>query len=84
MLRSRSQNSIWYIFSIFDISTSLILRSRDKDVFTALLSVFIREQEAKLVQDRISNVEKHFAELCTTFAAYTRKAARFVYNNYYR
>lgn len=34
------------------------------------------EQEAKFVQDRISNVEKHFAELCTTFAAYTRKAAR--------
>lgn len=36
----------------------------------------IWEQEAKFVQDRISNVEKHFAELCTTFAAYTRKAAR--------
>ncbi|XP_054006100.1 CBY1-interacting BAR domain-containing protein 1-A isoform X2 [Hylaeus anthracinus] len=34
------------------------------------------EHEAKFVQDRISNVEKHFAELCTTFAAYTRKAAR--------
>ncbi|XP_076669184.1 CBY1 interacting BAR domain containing protein Fam92 isoform X3 [Andrena cerasifolii] len=34
------------------------------------------EQEAKFVQDRISNVEKHFAELCTAFATYTRKAAR--------
>nr|XP_034173122.1 protein FAM92A-like isoform X5 [Osmia lignaria]XP_034173127.1 protein FAM92A-like isoform X5 [Osmia lignaria] len=34
------------------------------------------EQEAKFVQDRISNVEKHFAELCVTFAAYARKAAR--------
>ncbi|XP_033328526.1 CBY1 interacting BAR domain containing protein Fam92 isoform X2 [Megalopta genalis] len=34
------------------------------------------EREAKFVQDRISNVEKHFAELCTSFAAYTRKAAR--------
>ncbi|XP_076658201.1 CBY1 interacting BAR domain containing protein Fam92 isoform X2 [Halictus rubicundus] len=34
------------------------------------------EHEAKFVQDRISNVEKHFAELCTSFAAYTRKAAR--------
>ena len=42
---------------------------------------FAREQEAKFVQDRISNVEKHFAELCTAFAAYTRKAARFVYND---
>ncbi|KZC10935.1 Protein FAM92A1 [Dufourea novaeangliae] len=36
----------------------------------------IWEHEAKFVQDRISNVEKHFAELCTAFAAYTRKAAR--------
>ncbi|XP_048508249.1 CBY1-interacting BAR domain-containing protein 1-B isoform X2 [Athalia rosae] len=36
----------------------------------------ICEQEAKFVQERISSVEKHFAELCTTFAAYTRKTAR--------
>ncbi|XP_020293349.1 protein FAM92A1-A isoform X4 [Pseudomyrmex gracilis] len=36
----------------------------------------VYEQEAKFVQDRITGVEKHFAELCTTFAAYTRKAAR--------
>ncbi|XP_066594729.1 CBY1-interacting BAR domain-containing protein 1 [Prorops nasuta] len=36
----------------------------------------ICEQEAKFVQDRIASVEKHFAELCTIFAAYTRKAAR--------
>ncbi|XP_015109569.1 protein FAM92A-A isoform X2 [Diachasma alloeum] len=34
------------------------------------------EQEAKFVQDRITGVEKHFAELCTVFAAFTRKAAR--------
>ncbi|KAK2587102.1 hypothetical protein KPH14_002868 [Odynerus spinipes] len=34
------------------------------------------EQEAKFVHDRISTVEKHFAELCTIFAAFTRKAAR--------
>ncbi|XP_024935610.1 protein FAM92A-B isoform X3 [Cephus cinctus] len=33
------------------------------------------EQEAKFVQERISSVEKHFAELCTIFAAFTRKAA---------
>ncbi|XP_068989979.1 CBY1-interacting BAR domain-containing protein 1 isoform X3 [Neodiprion pinetum] len=36
----------------------------------------ICEQEAKFVQERISAVEKHFAELCTIFAAFTRKAAR--------
>ncbi|XP_046413857.1 protein FAM92A-A isoform X2 [Neodiprion fabricii] len=38
----------------------------------------ICEQEAKFVQERISAVEKHFAELCTIFAAFTRKAARFL------
>ncbi|KAL0132737.1 hypothetical protein PUN28_000462 [Cardiocondyla obscurior] len=38
--------------------------------------LFVSEQEAKFVQDRITGVEKHFAELCTTFAAFTRKAAR--------
>ncbi|KAK0160997.1 hypothetical protein PV327_009518 [Microctonus hyperodae] len=36
----------------------------------------ICEQEAKFVQERIAAVEKHFAELCTIFAAFTRKAAR--------
>ncbi|XP_012229644.1 CBY1-interacting BAR domain-containing protein 1 isoform X2 [Linepithema humile] len=36
----------------------------------------VYEQEAKFVQDRITGVEKHFAELCTVFAAFTRKAAR--------
>ncbi|KAG5306068.1 PREDICTED: protein FAM92A1-A isoform X3 [Acromyrmex echinatior] len=34
------------------------------------------EQEAKFVQDRITGVEKYFAELCSIFAAFTRKAAR--------
>ncbi|RLU25696.1 hypothetical protein DMN91_001853 [Ooceraea biroi] len=36
----------------------------------------VYEQEAKFVQDRITGVEKHFAELCTIFGAFTRKAAR--------
>ncbi|RLU18453.1 hypothetical protein DMN91_009164 [Ooceraea biroi] len=36
----------------------------------------VYEQEAKFVQDRITGVEKHFAKLCTIFAAFTRKAAR--------
>ncbi|XP_047350226.1 CBY1-interacting BAR domain-containing protein 1-A-like isoform X4 [Vespa velutina] len=36
----------------------------------------ICEQEAKFVHDRITGVEKHFAELCAIFAAFTRKAAR--------
>ncbi|XP_063236638.1 uncharacterized protein LOC134538949 isoform X3 [Bacillus rossius redtenbacheri] len=34
------------------------------------------EQQARFIQERISTVEKHFAELCTSFAAYTRKASR--------
>ncbi|XP_050448585.1 CBY1-interacting BAR domain-containing protein 1-A isoform X1 [Cataglyphis hispanica] len=36
----------------------------------------VYEQEAKFVQDRITGVEKHFAELCTIFAAFARKTAR--------
>ncbi|XP_033208981.1 protein FAM92A-A [Belonocnema kinseyi] len=36
----------------------------------------ICEQEVKFVQERISATEKNFSELCTVFAAFTRKAAR--------
>ncbi|XP_058802635.1 CBY1-interacting BAR domain-containing protein 1-A isoform X2 [Phymastichus coffea] len=36
----------------------------------------VGEKEAKFVQERIDAVEKHFAELCSVFAAHTRKAAR--------
>ncbi|XP_014215410.2 protein FAM92A [Copidosoma floridanum] len=36
----------------------------------------IGEREAKFVLERIDNLEKHFAEFCTVFAAYARKAAR--------
>ncbi|XP_053599758.1 CBY1-interacting BAR domain-containing protein 1-A isoform X3 [Plodia interpunctella] len=34
------------------------------------------EQQAKFIQDRIANVEKHFGELCVAFGDYTRKTAR--------
>ncbi|CAH0726028.1 unnamed protein product, partial [Brenthis ino] len=34
------------------------------------------EQQAKFIQDRISNVEKNFGELCVGFGDYTRKTAR--------
>ncbi|XP_049951473.1 CBY1-interacting BAR domain-containing protein 1 isoform X2 [Schistocerca serialis cubense] len=33
------------------------------------------EQQAKFIQERISTVEKHFADLCAVFAEYTRKNA---------
>ncbi|KDQ71561.1 protein FAM92A-A isoform X2 [Zootermopsis nevadensis] len=36
---------------------------------------FACEQQAEFIQERIATVEKHFAELCTIFAAYTRKSA---------
>ncbi|XP_057334019.1 CBY1-interacting BAR domain-containing protein 1-A isoform X1 [Microplitis mediator] len=36
----------------------------------------ICEEEARFIQERITAVEKHFAELCTSFAAYARKSAR--------
>ena len=45
-----------------------------KNIFFLLVS----SEEARFVQDRIAGVEKHFAELCTIFAAFTRKSARFV------
>ncbi|VVD00776.1 CBY1-interacting BAR domain-containing protein 1 isoform X2 [Leptidea sinapis] len=34
------------------------------------------EQQAKFIQDRITNVEKHFGDLCVGFGDYTRKTAR--------
>ncbi|CAH2240560.1 jg21034 [Pararge aegeria aegeria] len=34
------------------------------------------EQQAKFIQDRISNVEKNFGDLCVGFGDYTRKTAR--------
>ncbi|XP_032530006.2 CBY1-interacting BAR domain-containing protein 1 isoform X2 [Danaus plexippus] len=34
------------------------------------------EQQAKFIQDRITNVEKNFGELCAGFGDYTRKTAR--------
>lgn len=52
----------------------MYIRANYTYVNTFLL--FISEQEAKFVQDRITGVEKHFAELCMIFAAFTRKAAR--------
>lgn len=36
------------------------------------------EQQAKFIQDRITNVEKNFGELCVAFGDYTRKTARSV------
>ncbi|XP_030831360.1 protein FAM92A isoform X2 [Strongylocentrotus purpuratus] len=35
-----------------------------------------RENQSKFVQQRINAVEKHFAELCQDFSAYSRKLAR--------
>ncbi|XP_038068066.1 protein FAM92A-like isoform X1 [Patiria miniata] len=35
-----------------------------------------RENQAKFIQQRINNVEKHFADLCQQFSAYSRKVAR--------
>ncbi|RZF42183.1 hypothetical protein LSTR_LSTR004332 [Laodelphax striatellus] len=34
------------------------------------------EQQAKFANDRISSVEKHFSDLCSVMAGYTRKVAR--------
>lgn len=35
-----------------------------------------RDIQTKQIQDNITNVEKHFGDLCQLFAAYVRKTAR--------
>ncbi|XP_033626877.1 protein FAM92A-like [Asterias rubens] len=35
-----------------------------------------RENQAKFIQQRINNVERHFSDLCQLFGAYSRKLAR--------
>ncbi|RLU25238.1 hypothetical protein DMN91_003331 [Ooceraea biroi] len=61
---SKQQSTVWVFQS--EPKPTKVVRSRSA----------ANEQEAKFVQDRITGVEKHFAELCTIFAAFTRKAAR--------
>ncbi|XP_061738250.1 CBY1-interacting BAR domain-containing protein 1 [Nerophis ophidion] len=36
----------------------------------------MRDNQTKRIQERISNVEKHFGEMCQAFAAYGRNSAR--------
>ncbi|CAO2581155.1 CBY1-interacting BAR domain-containing protein 1, partial [Lemmus lemmus] len=38
--------------------------------------LFSRDAQTKQLQDAVTNVEKHFGELCQIFAAYVRKTAR--------
>nr|XP_042126768.1 protein FAM92A isoform X2 [Peromyscus maniculatus bairdii] len=40
------------------------------------VSPFSRDAQTKQLQDAVTNVEKHFGELCQIFAAYVRKTAR--------
>lgn len=43
---------------------------------TCSVSPFPRDAQTKQLQDAVTNVEKHFGELCQIFAAYVRKTAR--------
>lgn len=36
----------------------------------------IRDNQTRKIQENITNVEKHFGEMCQMFAAYVRKTAR--------
>lgn len=37
---------------------------------------FSRDSQTRKIQENITNVEKHFGEMCQMFAAYVRKTAR--------
>ncbi|XP_030914366.1 protein FAM92A [Geospiza fortis] len=39
-------------------------------------AAFLRDNQTRQMQDAVSNVEKHFGELCQIFAGYVRKTAR--------
>lgn len=39
-------------------------------------SLVSRDNQTRQIQDAVSNVEKHFGELCQIFAGYVRKTAR--------
>lgn len=41
-----------------------------------LYSIFSRDSQTRKIQENITNVEKHFGEMCQMFAAYVRKTAR--------
>ena len=40
------------------------------------VSCLSRDAQTRQLQDAVTNVEKHFGELCQIFAAYVRKTAR--------
>ena len=40
------------------------------------LILLTRDNQTKQIQENLSNVEKHFGDMCQLFAAYVRKTAR--------
>uniref|UniRef100_A0A671EV50 CBY1 interacting BAR domain containing 1 n=1 Tax=Rhinolophus ferrumequinum TaxID=59479 RepID=A0A671EV50_RHIFE len=44
--------------------------------FAFCVTFFSRDAQTRQLQDAVTNVEKHFGELCQIFAAYVRKTAR--------
>ncbi|XP_010617933.1 protein FAM92A isoform X2 [Fukomys damarensis] len=47
-----------------------------EDVSSFMSPFFFRDAQTRQLQDAVTNVEKHFGELCQIFAAYVRKTAR--------
>uniref|UniRef100_A0A8C8AWA7 CBY1 interacting BAR domain containing 1 n=1 Tax=Otus sunia TaxID=257818 RepID=A0A8C8AWA7_9STRI len=45
-------------------------------LFFTYFSLVSRDNQTRQIQDAVSNVEKHFGELCQIFAGYVRKTAR--------
>uniref|UniRef100_A0A8C9T723 CBY1 interacting BAR domain containing 1 n=1 Tax=Scleropages formosus TaxID=113540 RepID=A0A8C9T723_SCLFO len=56
-------------FPPFSLESRLAMMSRTPDART-------RDSQTRQIQDNVSNVEKHFGELCQLFAGYVRKTAR--------
>ena len=54
---------------IFTLIRRLVIRFNE-------FSLIFSETQAKDIQERINRVEKHFGDLCSSFAAYARKGGR--------
>lgn len=53
-----------------------VVSSLNENLFFFNVTFSSRDAQTRQLQDAVTNVEKHFGELCQIFAAYVRKTAR--------